>query len=71
VHTVAAKAFCATRLHFLAAFEEVPYTLSDVIVDFPIGGDAGPVGEIGGPASQDLVETVTDFRPRSDVSGYQ
>jgi hypothetical protein len=55
----------------MASFQEMPYTLRDVKIDFSIRRGAGAVGKVCRPTSQVLVEAVAHFLPTSYVSGYQ
>ena len=61
----------AARLHLMAPFQEMPYAIGDVIVDFSIRRGAGTVGKVGRPASENLIEAGAHFFPCSNVSGHQ
>ena len=57
----------AAQLHLMAPFQEMPYAIGDVIVDFSIRRGAGTVGKVGRPASENLIEAGAHFFPCSNV----
>src|SRR5215472_2215273 len=60
-----------SRLHLVSTTEEVAHRCVDVVVHGPVGHQACPVAEVGGPPPQHCVEPVTDLGPRIVVAPNQ
>src|SRR5437867_6221832 len=58
----------AARWHLVAASEEVPHAVIDVVVHSPIGHCACPMAEVGRPASQRPVQAAGDLGPGSLIA---
>ena len=54
----------ASRVDFVPPPQEVANAIMDAVVDRPVREHGGPIAEVVRPASQTLIEAVSDFRPR-------
>ena len=58
----------ATRGHLVAPFQKLKYAVANVFVDRSVSQQAGAVAEVGGPASQYLIETWPYILPWSHIA---
>jgi hypothetical protein len=71
MHHSVREAADASRRHLVTPDQEMTDAVIDVVVDRPVGDQAGTIVEIRAPATQQTVQLVSHLGPRRLIAGRQ